>query len=104
MLPELDRPLNQEPAADQVLRQVVSEVLETMFFSEGVPTDCAHDWIDRAGCARVSFEGSHCGEMRLATSGEAATSIACCFLGAEPDELDDAQRSHVMLELANILY
>lgn len=86
-----------------VVERVVAEVLETMFFAEAVPTQCRHDWMGSAVTARVCFEGSHWGEMRLSTSLEAVESIACAFLGADPAEASDTARVEVLLELANIL-
>jgi len=41
--------------------------------------------------------------MRLSTSLDAADSIACAFLGADPEEVIPAARVQVILELANIL-
>jgi len=106
MLKELEQQGRPEPAEDgfvKLVRSVVAEVLETMFFAEAVPSECGHSWMGAAVSARVPFEGSHSGEMRLDVSGEAADAVASAFLGADPGELSEAARTQVMLELANIL-
>ncbi len=106
MPPEIEAVCGSGTPADglaDVVERVVAEVLETMFFAEAVPGPCCHDWMGCAVLARVCFEGSHWGEMRLSTSLEASESIACAFLGADPAEATDTARAEVMLELANIL-
>jgi hypothetical protein len=105
MLPELEQqlPLDQEPGASDVIQQVAAEVLETMFFTEAQVDVCDHAWLEAAPCARIRFEGSHCGEMLLAVSAEAVVPIAASFLGLAEDELTDPQRGQVVQELANIL-
>ena len=87
----------------KVLGRVTAEVLETMFFAEAVAADCSHAWLNAAVGASIRFEGSHLGKMRLSVSGEAADSIACAFLGLEPEELTEPLRAQVILELTNIL-
>ena len=103
--PELEtQPAETAPdALRDVIGRVPAEVLETMFFAEAIPADCGHEWLNAAVGARIRFEGSHRGEMRLSVSGAAADSIACAFLGLEPPELTEPLRAQVLLELANIL-
>ena len=81
---------------------VAAHVMETMFFTEAVVTDCDHGWLGRAFTARVSFEGTRCGEVFLTISTEAAQSIAAGFLGLDTVELAETQLNQVILELANI--
>jgi CheY-specific phosphatase CheX len=95
--------LTGDPEAGQTAARVAAEVLETMFFTEAEPVACEHAWLAGAHTARVRFEGSHCGEMLLGVSEEAADPIAASFLGLEAAELGDAQRGQVIQELANIL-
>src|SRR5450755_1216037 len=97
-----------EPMAEstvelEILDRVGAEVMETMFFSEAVASPCSHEWTDRAVGARVRFSGTHCGEVLIGVSDEAAQSIAAGFLGLDTIELAPAQLSQVILELANIL-
>lgn len=99
---ELEQPERQSPM-DDVLQQVATEVLETMFFTEAELATCEHGWLETARCARIRFEGSHFGEMLLGVSVEAADPIAAGFLGLEQMELTNAQRGQVIQELANIL-
>jgi Chemotaxis phosphatase CheX len=95
--------LDQEPTAADTIRQVASEVLEAMFFTEAELTACVHAWLGTARSARIRFGGSHFGEMLLGVSAEAAEPIAASFLGLDPMELTDAQRGQVIQELSNIL-
>jgi len=95
--------IDQEPEANDVVRNVASEVLETMFFTEAEPAPCEHAWLASGACARARFTGSHMGEMLLAVSGEAMVPIAASFLGLEAIELTGAQQGQVLQELTNIL-
>jgi hypothetical protein len=105
MPPELEQPyaIDQDPAASETARRVAAEVLETMFFTEAQVVACEHGWIAMAPCASIRFDGSHCGEMLLGVSVEAADPIAASFLGLDPMELTDTQRGQVVQELSNIL-
>ncbi|MBZ5611365.1 MAG: chemotaxis protein CheX [Acidobacteriia bacterium] len=105
MPPELELSDAGVPAAERVdiLRAVSAEVLETMFFTEALDTECEHDWLPGAVWARIAFSGSHCGHMLLGLSGEVATSIASGFLGLDCAETGEQERAQVILELANIL-
>jgi hypothetical protein len=96
-------PLTLEPRFDTTLANVTTEVLETMFFAEAARTECEHGWLDASFSVRVSFRGSHSGDMLLSVSPEAADSLAPAFLGIDPLEMTDAPRIQVLLELANIL-
>lgn len=86
----------------QSIDQVAAEVMETMFFTEALVTDCDHGWLGRAFTACVNFDGTHCGQVFLAISTEAAQSIAAGFLGLDTSELAGTQIEGVILELANI--
>ena len=90
-----------DPAA--TLKRVGAAVLETMFFDEAVATRCDHGWIASAPSVRLTIAGSYCGEFLLSVSPEVARSIAPAFLGIDPEEISDSQKSQVLLELANIL-
>jgi CheY-specific phosphatase CheX len=91
------------PEFGAVVVRVAAEVLETMFFEEAVPSACEHAWLAQAVSARLSFEGSHCGEFLLSVSPDTARSIAAGFLGVDPEEMSATQPGEVILELANIL-
>ena len=107
MHPELETPepqsMDQEPAASETMQQVTAEVLETMFFTAAEVASCEHGWLSKTRCARIRFEGSHCGEMLLGVSVEAVDAIAASFLGLDPMEVTDAERGQVIQELSNIL-
>ena len=110
MPPQFDQQtaLDQEPGIGETVREVAAEVLETMFFTDAEVAVCEHTWLaplsgSAASCARIRFEGSHCGEMLLGVSMQAADPIAASFLGLDSMELTDAQRGQVIQELTNIL-
>src|SRR5258708_7135276 len=94
---------NTIPELADTLSQVAAEVLETMFFTEALVTDCEHAWLASAVSAHIHFKGSHHGDMLLSVSSEAADSIAPSFLGIDPSETTGAERGEVILELSNIL-
>ena len=87
----------------KVIDCVANEVLETMFFTEAIASQCDHSWFDTAVTARISFDGSHVGEFLLGISREAARSIAASFLGLAEEETTEKDCGQVILELANIL-
>ena len=99
-------PQELEPAVTSLdmtaLDGVTAEVLETMFFTEATANSCDHQWLETAVGARVEFEGTHCGSVRLSVSGDAARSMAAGFLGLDEAELTETQLNQILLELANI--
>jgi CheY-specific phosphatase CheX len=101
-LEELDTACGNSEFTD-ILRSVSAEVLETMFFTEAVSSECEHGWLEMAVSARVGFAGSHLGQMRVGVCPEAVVSIGSAFLGLDPQEASDQERSQVILELANIV-
>jgi Chemotaxis phosphatase CheX len=105
MPPELEQLSTREREAEagDIIRRVAAEVLEMMFFTEAEVATCEHAWLESASCARARFAGSHLGEMLLGISVEAAAPTAAYFLGLEPMEVTEAQRSQVLQELTNIL-
>jgi len=103
-----DETVQLEPAAKcadvtLALSRVAGEVLETMFFTEAMTAECEHGWLSSAVSVQVAFTGSHFGEMWLAVGEEAVPPIASAFLGLDPEESNEMERSQVILELANIL-
>jgi len=105
MLPELEPLASAVRDADllETLEAAAAGVLETMFFTEASASECEHSWLASGVCARVAFAGSHRGSMRLGISADAADSLASGFLGLDPQETGELERSQVILELANIL-
>ena len=95
-------PSNEDAGLGAAIERVAAQVLETMFFTEVVVSECEHRWLRSAFSARVAFEGSHFGEIVLSASLAAARSISSGFLGVDPEEMTAAQRDQVILELANI--
>ena len=102
---ELDQTDRGVQAAElsEILRDVVAEVLETMFFTEASGVGCEHAWLSEATTVRVPFSGSHCGQMLLCVSADVVSSIAPAFLGRDFGETSREERGQVILELANIL-
>jgi len=88
-------------AADELLDSVVSDVLETMFFSgvfgPGTQTDGPHL------AARVSFTGSHQGALEVAATEATARALAGSFLGVMEDEVPEGQAPALLGEMANVL-
>ena len=102
---ELEQDVRTDPAPDfgSIVVRVAADVLATMFFEEAEPAACDHAWLPTAVTARVSFEGSHCGQFLLSISPATTRSIASGFLGLEPEEMTGSQPGEVVQELANIL-
>jgi hypothetical protein len=94
---------DQAPEFAEVVGCTTAEVLETMFFTEAVMTECEHAWIGSAVSAGLRFEGTHTGEILLNVGAETADLLASGFLGLDPVEVSQTQRSQVILELANVL-
>ncbi|MFB3776613.1 MAG: chemotaxis protein CheX [Bryobacteraceae bacterium] len=88
----------------QMLADSAAEVLETMFFTsvteEGDPPTAAGE---PSICARLSFRGKPPGRFGVCVSIETGRRIAASFLGAEEEEVTEAQIGEVVSELANML-
>ncbi len=90
-------------AAELALREAVSEVLETMFFTSVFSAAEGREAAGGIG-VRLPFRGARPGEFRLAISPEAARSIAAGFLGAEDEsQISEAQIGDVVCEVANMV-
>jgi CheY-specific phosphatase CheX len=88
----------------EVACAVTREVLDTMFFATAEPVPCRHpesgaDWI----AAKVRFDGSPRGDLRVMLSRELAAIIASGFLGIELEEATDEKENQIACELANII-
>jgi hypothetical protein len=85
------------------LSGAVAEVLERMFFLEGLTEAPEPPPEAETVLVYLSFEGNPpgCFEMRLAR--EAASNIAADFLGEDRTALTDQQSTDVTLELANMI-
>lgn len=91
-------------ALSEVARAVTLEVLETMFFETAEPVECRHQSCT-GNClgAKVRFEGSPHGELRVMLSRELAGPIACGFLGIDPQEVTAEEEKQIACELANMI-
>ena len=87
---------------DNLLAPAVSDVLETMFFSEtfgpAQPGVCAGDLE-----AQVAFIGQTSGTVGVRISQASARCLAASFLGESECSLTDAQVAQVVCELTNML-
>ncbi|HBY63353.1 MAG TPA: hypothetical protein DEH78_26315 [Solibacterales bacterium] len=89
----------------EVLDASVAEVLETMCFAfpEGpLPDGEAPPEGESVGAA-IEFTGGAKGRFTLTVGREAARGLACSFLGAEPEEIDEGRSSEVLREVANMI-
>ena len=86
----------------EVLRASVEEVLEKMFFVQGLDEP---DAPSPAGgvLAELHFEGSPSGTLTLEVNGAAARTIAADFLAADENEITGQQVADVVCELANMI-
>jgi len=83
-----------------VLAPAVSDVLETMFFSEILgPCQPDPDGLE----AGVDFTGELSGTVTVRISEASARSLAASFLGESEDSLTDTQIAQVVCELTNML-
>ena len=92
-----------ETAIRPALSGAVADVLERMFFLEGLSEAPEPPPGAETVSVRVAFDGNPpgCFEMRLAR--EAADSIAADFLGEDRESLSEQQSTDVTLELANMI-
>jgi CheY-specific phosphatase CheX len=86
----------------EVLEQVSSEVLETMFFSSVLGPLEAPDGSAWLG-AKVSFSGTLRGYLAVAAGEETARALAESFLGADADDVPPEQVPAMLGELANVI-
>jgi CheY-specific phosphatase CheX len=85
------------------LSSAVADVLERMFFLEGLSEAPEPPPEAETVSVYLSFDGNPpgCFQMRLAR--EAASTIAADFLGEDRESLTDQQSTDVTLELANMI-
>ncbi len=85
------------------LSSAVADVLERMFFLEGLSEAPEPPPESETVSVYLTFDGNPpgCFQMRLAR--EAANAIAADFLGEDRESLTDQQSTDVTLELANMI-
>ena len=91
-----------ESELDCLLAPAVSDVLETMFFSEAFGS-CEPDPALASMEAQVAFLGDTSGSVCVRISEASARSLAASFLGESEDSLSDAEIEQVVCELTNML-
>jgi CheY-specific phosphatase CheX len=92
-----------DTAIRAALSSAVADVLERMFFLEGLPEAPEPAGGSETVTVHLTFDGDPpgCFEMRLARP--AANTIAADFLGEDAGSLTDEQSADVTLELANMI-
>jgi len=93
-----------EPSIQTALRESVVEVLEKMFFISAFEESVQQpESLRPCLAAQLEFTGDPPGSLTLATSCNAARSIAADFLGEVPEALSVRQVEEVICELANMI-
>jgi CheY-specific phosphatase CheX len=85
------------------LSTAVADVLERMFFLEGLSEASEPPPEAESVSVYLSFDGNPPGRFEMRLAREAATTIAADFLGEDRDSLTDQQSTDVTLELANMI-
>ena len=85
------------------LSSAVADVLERMFFLEGLSEVPEPPPEAETVSVNLSFEGNPPGSFEMRLAREAAGAIAADFLGEERESLTDQQSTDVTLELANMI-
>jgi CheY-specific phosphatase CheX len=92
------------PDLVQHLEPACTEVLETMFFTSVLEVGTGGEpAATPAVSSCLAFHGSTSGFFRVATSEEAAHSLAAAFLGEDEHDLPTEKRGEVICEMANML-
>lgn len=87
---------------NQLLEKAAEDVLENMFYS-GIMGEMEGEPEGERLCATVRFEGTREGELTVSALPSTLAVLAAGFLGADDDNVPDAQVQSVAGELANVL-
>jgi CheY-specific phosphatase CheX len=85
------------------LSSAVADVLERMFFLEGLGEAAEPPPEAETVTVRLSFDGDPPGCFHMRIARPAADAVAADFLGEDPASLTDRQSAEVTLELANMI-
>jgi CheY-specific phosphatase CheX len=91
-----------EPSAE-LLTDLLGRVLQESAFIFAEPDDEPSAWRGTVLTARIAFESTRGGSMRLLTTLPAAAEIAANMLGIDPGEEADANGRAAVSELLNVL-
>jgi hypothetical protein len=91
-----------EPTAE-LLTEILGQVLQESAFIFAEPDEEPAAWAGTVLCARIAFESTRGGELRLLTTVPAAAEIAANMLGIDPGEEADANARAAVSELLNVL-
>jgi hypothetical protein len=91
-----------EPSAE-LLTDILGRVLQESAFIFAEPDDEPATWQGTVLTARIAFESTQNGNLRLLTTLPAAAEIAANMLGIDPGEEADANGRAAVSELLNVL-
>ena len=91
-----------EPTTE-LLTDILGQVLQDSAFIFAEPDEEPSTWEGTVVVARIAFESTRGGSLRLVTTLEAAAEIAANMLGIDPGEEADANGRSALAELLNVL-
>jgi CheY-specific phosphatase CheX len=92
-----------DTAIHGALCSAVADVLERMFFLEGLPEAAEPPADAETFTVNLTFDGDPPGRFEMRLSARAASAIAADFLGEDAESLTSGQSADVTLELANMI-
>ena len=90
-------------ASRELLTDILGQVLQESAFIFAEPDEEPEAWEGEALVARIAFESTRGGSLRLVTTLLAASDIAANMLGIDPGEEADANGRAAVSELLNVL-
>jgi len=91
-----------EPTSE-LLTDILGSVLQESAFIFAEPDEEPEGWVGEVLTARIAFESTQGGSLRLVTSPRAAAEVAANMLGIDPGEEADASGRAAISELLNVL-
>ncbi len=91
-----------EPTAE-LLTDILGQVLQESAFIFAEPDDEPEAWEGTVLTARIAFQSTRNGSLRLVTTSAASAEIAANMLGIDPGEEADANGRAAVSELLNVL-
>jgi hypothetical protein len=87
----------------ELLTDILGQVLQESAFIFAEPDEEPQGWPAQALLARIAFESTRGGRLRVVTTMPAAAEIAANMLGIDPGPEADAQGRPAVSELLNVL-
>lgn len=86
-----------------LLTEILGQILQESAFIFAEPVEEPQTWQGSVLTARIAFESTRGGTLRLVTTPAASAEIAANMLGIEPGEEADANGRAAVAELLNVL-